>query len=29
MHLKIYQIDAFTTQQFSGNPAAVMLMDNL
>lgn len=25
--LKIFQIDAFTTRRFAGNPAAVMLMD--
>lgn len=28
MRVPIFQIDAFTTQRFSGNPAAVMLMDS-
>jgi PhzF family phenazine biosynthesis protein len=28
MRTKIFQIDAFTTHRFAGNPAAVMLMDN-
>ncbi|AXI02159.1 PhzF family phenazine biosynthesis protein [Aquirhabdus parva] len=28
MRMPIYQVDAFTTQQFKGNPAAVMLMSH-
>jgi PhzF family phenazine biosynthesis protein len=28
MHVPIFQVDAFTTRRFAGNPAAVMLMDN-
>jgi PhzF family phenazine biosynthesis protein len=28
MRVPIFRIDAFTTQRFSGNPAAVMLMDS-
>ena len=27
MQVRIFQIDAFTTKRFAGNPAAVMLMD--
>ena len=27
MRIPIYQVDAFTTQLFAGNPAAVMLLD--
>ena len=26
--IKIYQVDAFTNNLFSGNPAAVCLLDN-
>ncbi|MES1196158.1 MAG: PhzF family phenazine biosynthesis protein, partial [Steroidobacter sp.] len=27
MRVPIYQLDAFTTQRFSGNPAAVMILE--
>ncbi len=26
--MKMYQVDAFTTQLFKGNPAAVLVLDN-
>ncbi|NNL80981.1 MAG: PhzF family phenazine biosynthesis protein, partial [Flavobacteriaceae bacterium] len=28
MKIPIYQIDAFTSEQFSGNPAAVCILDH-
>lgn len=28
MHVPIFQVDAFTSRRFAGNPAAVMLMDS-
>ena len=28
MKLPLYQVDAFTSRQFGGNPAAVVLLDS-